>query len=181
MQIGTCSTLLILGSILLPGCETSNRGDRQSVSAAQSPPNPAMASSGEPATWLETASLHTGVGPADSDAAREFSTTASGLRYRILRASNGRKPAATSSVEVHYRGWLDSGREFDSSYGRGETTSFPLNGVIPAWTEGLQLIGEGGMIELWVPSDLGYGPRGMPGTIPPNATLHFIVELVTVR
>ncbi len=135
----------------------------------------------EVVTFFDRESLQAGVGPVDQDAAREFQTTASGLKYRILRSSDGRKPRATSTVEVHYRGWLDSGRQFDNSYDRGQTTSFPLNGVIPAWTEGLQLIGEGGMIELWVPSDLGYGTRGMPGSIPPNATLHFIVELKSVQ
>ena len=131
-------------------------------------------------TFFDRESLQAGVGPVDQDASREFQTTASGLKYRILRNSDGSKPQATSTVEVHYRGWLDSGRQFDNSYDRGETASFALNGVVPAWTEGLQLIGEGGMIELWVPSNLGYGSRGMPGSIPPNATLHFIVELKQV-
>ncbi len=111
----------------------------------------------------------------------QFSETPSGLKYRILRNTTGLKPTASNTVEVHYRGWLDSGREFDSSYGRGETTSFPLGSVVPGWTEGLQLVGEGGMIELWIPSELGYGSRGSPGSIPPNATLHFVVELISVK
>lgn len=120
-------------------------------------------------------------GPKDADAPAEFTKTPSGLEYRILRKSDGRKPTATDSVTVHYRGWLDNGTEFDSSYRRGESTSFPLTGVIRAWTEGLQLVGEGGMIELQVPSELGYGAEGSGGTIPPNATLHFLVELLKVR
>ena len=82
---------------------------------------------------------------------------------------------------MNYRGWLDNGKEFDSSYSRGEPISFPLNGVIPGWTEGMQLVGEGGMIELWIPSKLGYGARGAGRDIPPNATLHFVVELIKVQ
>ncbi len=120
-------------------------------------------------------------GPADADAPKEFQTTATGLKYRVLRKSSGAKPSAKDSVEVHYRGWLDSGKEFDSSYARNETIEFPLSGVIPGWTEGLQLVGEGGMIELEIPSKLGYGARGAGGVIPPNATLHFLVELIKVK
>jgi FKBP-type peptidyl-prolyl cis-trans isomerase len=84
-------------------------------------------------------------------------------------------------VKVHYHGWLDNGQKFDSSYDRGETIEFPLNGVIPGWTEGMQLVGKGGMIELQIPGKLGYGRRGSPGTIPPDATLHFLVELIDVK
>ncbi len=120
-------------------------------------------------------------GAVDGDAPEEFTATPSGLKYRIRRKSEGKKPAATDAVVAHYRGWLDDGKEFDSSYKRGEPTPFPLNGVIPGWTEGLQLIGEGGMIELEIPSELGYGAGGFPPDIPPGATLHFIVELVKVQ
>jgi FKBP-type peptidyl-prolyl cis-trans isomerase FkpA len=84
------------------------------------------------------------------------------------------------SVLCHYRGWLDNGTEFDSSYQRGEPTPFPLRGVIGGWTEGLQLVGEGGKIELEVPSSLGYQEAGYPPDIPPNATLHFVVELIRI-
>jgi FKBP-type peptidyl-prolyl cis-trans isomerase len=85
-------------------------------------------------------------------------------------------------VKVHYHGWLDNGKVFDSSYQRGESIDFGLNQVIPGWTEGMQLVGEGGMIELMIPSDLGYGKRGTPGgPIPPDATLHFLVELLDVK
>lgn len=116
----------------------------------------------------------------DDDAPTEFTTTESGLKYRILRKSNRRKPIASSRIEVDYRGWLDDGTTFDSSYNRREPTSFSLSQVIPAWTEGLQLLGEGGMIELEVPSELGYGEAGNPPSIPPNATLHFKVELLRI-
>lgn len=101
----------------------------------------------------------------------------------MLRKSDKDKPKATDAVEVHYKGWLGNPNKtiFDSSYQRGEKISFPLNRVIPGWTEGMQLIGEGGMIELEIPSKLGYGARGVPGTIPPNSTLHFVVELFDVK
>lgn len=120
-------------------------------------------------------------GPSDKDAPKEFTETKSGLKYRILRKTDGTKPTARDEVNVHYKGWLDSGKVFDSSYGpRKEPISFPLKGVIRGWTEGLQLIGKGGMIELEIPSDLGYGDNGFPPDIPPKATLHFIVELLDV-
>jgi len=107
-----------------------------------------------------------------------FQTTRSGLQYRVIRPGDGRKPTAADTVLCHYHGTLENGTVFDSSYQRGEPIDFPLNGVIAGWTEGLQLINEGGAIELVIPSDLGYGPRGTPGgPIPPNATLRFTVEL----
>lgn len=120
-------------------------------------------------------------GPEDADAAKEFTATDSGLKYRILRRGSGENPGPQSFVTVDYVGWLDNGTEFDSSYNRRESTSFNLENVVAGWTEGLQLVSEGGMIELEVPSDLGYGPMGMPGAIPPDATLHFKVELHDVR
>jgi FKBP-type peptidyl-prolyl cis-trans isomerase FkpA len=123
--------------------------------------------------------LPEGAGPIDPEAPEEFTETDSGLKYRILRKSDGRKPTAADAVLAHYKGWLDSGKQFDSSYDRGQPTDFPLNRVIKGWTEGLQLIGEGGMIELDIPGDLAY-PQGRPG-IAPGARLHFIVELKEVR
>lgn len=118
-------------------------------------------------------------GKVDSDAPEEFTTTATGLKYRIRRKTDGQKPTASSTVKVHYRGWLDNGSEFDSSYSKGMPIEFPLNGVIKGWTEGMQLIGVGGMIELEIPPELGYGPKTQTG-IPPNSTLHFTVELLNV-
>lgn len=125
--------------------------------------------------------LPKGAGVIDATAPAAFTTTASGLKYRILRAGAGTKPSASQSVEVHYHGWLPGGRVFDSSYQRGQTISFGLNQVIRGWTEGMQLVGEGGMIELEIPPDLGYGARGAGGVIPPNATLSFLVELKKVK
>lgn len=125
-------------------------------------------------------------GPTDPDAPAEFSRTASGLKYRILRKAKGRKPQPNEQVSAHYRGWLDSGKPFDSSYDRHAPIDFAVKtgsgGVIAGWVEGVQLINEGGMIELEIPPDLGYGPAGAGGgAIPPNATLHFVVELVKVN
>ncbi|HTU25322.1 MAG TPA: FKBP-type peptidyl-prolyl cis-trans isomerase [Pirellulales bacterium] len=120
-------------------------------------------------------------GPVDPDAPKTFNTTESGLKYRVLRKSKRSHPVKTDTVTVMYRGWLNDGTEFDSSYKTGKPISFRLDGVIKGWGEGVQLVGEGGMIELEIPPELGYGRQGIPGTIPPQATLHFIVELVRIR
>ena len=125
--------------------------------------------------------LPKGAGMIDKDAPKKFTEAKSGLKYRVLRKGEGAKPKATETVEVNYEGWLDSGKVFDSSYKRNEPISFPLNRVIKGWTEGMQLVGEGGMIELEIPSDLGYGARGAPPDIPPKATLHFLVELIKIE
>jgi FKBP-type peptidyl-prolyl cis-trans isomerase FkpA len=120
-------------------------------------------------------------GPADPDAPTEFTQTESGLRYRILRRGTDPRPKATDTVKVHYTGTLEDGRIFDSSYQRGRPETFALSRLIPGWAEGLQLVQQGGMIELVVPPDLGYGAHGVPGSIPPQATLHFTVELIDIR
>jgi len=125
--------------------------------------------------------LPEGAGKIDSDAPKSFSKTSSGLEYRILRKGTGAKPKATDEVRVNYHGWLDDGKVFDSSYKRREPAEFPLNGVIKGWTEGLQLVGEGGMIELQIPYNLAYGENGRPPVIPPKARLHFLVELLKVQ
>lgn len=126
-------------------------------------------------------STTSGPGPTDLDAPTEFETTASGLKYRILRKADGPQPSAISRVTVHYKGTLDDGTVFDSSYDRGKPATFGLQQVVPGWTEGLQLVNEGGMIDLEIPSELGYGRFGSPPTIPPNATLHFQVELIGIK
>lgn len=108
-------------------------------------------------------------------------TTESGLQYEEVVAGTGAQPTAEDTVKVHYRGTLIDGTEFDSSYSRNEPVSFPLNGVIPGWTEGLQLMKEGGKAKLVIPSDLAYGPGGMGNAIGPNSTLVFEVELLEVN
>lgn len=109
-----------------------------------------------------------------------FAVTPSGLRYLTVREGKGAQPTATDNVTVHYEGRLLDGTVFDSSYQRGEPTSFPLNQVIPGWTEGLQLMREGGKTIFYIPSELGYGSRDL-GTIPPNSDLIFTVELIKVN
>jgi FKBP-type peptidyl-prolyl cis-trans isomerase len=116
----------------------------------------------------------------DEDAPTEFTKTDSGLKYRILRKSSGRKPTVSSRVTVDYSGWLDDSSVFDTSYDARKPVEFNLDGVIPGWTEGLQLIGEGGMIELEVPPELAYRETARP-KIPANSTLHFKIELHEVR
>lgn len=107
--------------------------------------------------------------------------TESGLAYRIIEPGRGGKPGASDTVEVHYEGRLTDGTVFDSSHRRGESISFPLDQVIPGWTEGLQLIAPGGSIQLVIPSELAYGDRGSPPAIPGGATLIFDVELIDVK
>ncbi len=108
-------------------------------------------------------------------------TTATGLQYKVIKSGKGKTPKPSDIVETHYRGTLITGEEFDSSYKRGETISFPVNKVIPGWTEALQLMKEGDKWELYIPSDLAYGPRGAGGVIGPNETLIFEIELVAVK
>ena len=108
-------------------------------------------------------------------------TTASGLQYQVLREGNGQSPKATDTVECYYEGTLIDGTKFDSSYDRGQTATFPLNQVIAGWTEGLQLMKEGGKYRFFIPYELGYGERGAGASIPPFSTLVFDVELVSVK
>lgn len=108
-------------------------------------------------------------------------TTESGLQYKVIEEGDGVKPGADDTVEVHYRGTLIDGTEFDSSYKRNNTVTFPVGGVIPGWTEALQLMTVGSKYQLFIPSDLAYGPGGTGGPIGPNATLIFDVELVSIK
>ncbi|GAB4179210.1 MAG: hypothetical protein Fur0032_19830 [Terrimicrobiaceae bacterium] len=111
----------------------------------------------------------------------EVETTESGLQIQHLKVGEGKSPEATDVVRVHYRGTLLDGTEFDSSYSRNAPVEFPLNRVIPGWTEGLQLMKTGGKAKLFIPSDLAYGARGAGGAIGPNETLIFEVELLEVK
>ena len=108
-------------------------------------------------------------------------TLPSGLQYQVLKEGNGEVPKATDQVKCHYEGTLINGKVFDSSYRRGEPATFPLNGVIAGWTEGLQLMKEGAKYRFFIPFNLAYGTRGAGQDIPPYATLIFDVELIEVK
>jgi len=129
-----------------------------------------------PAAWAQADA-------AAAAAAKEAgaSVTASGLVYRSLKDGSGASPAATDTVKVHYRGSFPDGREFDSSYSRNEPTEFPLNRVIACWTEGVQKMKVGGKAKLTCPAAIAYGSRGAGGVIPPNATLQFEIELLSIK
>jgi FKBP-type peptidyl-prolyl cis-trans isomerase FkpA len=107
--------------------------------------------------------------------------TKSGLVYKSLKDGSGKSPTAASTVEVNYRGTLPDGKEFDSSYKRKQSISFPLTGVIPCWTEGVQMMKVGGKAQLVCPPELAYGARGAGRDVPPNATLIFEVELLAIK
>jgi len=109
-------------------------------------------------------------------------TLPSGLQYKVTKAGTGKKPKSTDMVTVNYRGTLIDGTEFDSSYKRGQPATFQVSGVIPGWTEALQLMEEGAKWQLFIPSNLAYGERGTQGgPIGPNATLIFEVELISIQ
>jgi FKBP-type peptidyl-prolyl cis-trans isomerase FklB len=111
-------------------------------------------------------------------------TTASGLQYKVVKAADkadGKSPKATDTVKVHYHGTLLDGTVFDSSVERGEPISFPLNQVIPGWTEGVQLMKEGDKFQFYIPSKLAYGPQSPGGKIGPNSMLIFDVELLAIQ
>ena len=109
-----------------------------------------------------------------------YAVTATGLKYMVLAEGKGKRPTATDEVTVHYTGELLNGQVFDSSVSRGEPATFPLNRVIPGWTEGLQLMKEGGKAVFFIPSNLAYGPAGAPPMIGPDEDLIFTVELFSV-
>ncbi len=108
-------------------------------------------------------------------------TLPSGLQYKIMTAGTGAKPGPGDTVVCNYRGTLINGTEFDSSYKRGQPASFPVNRVIPGWTEALQMMPVGSKWQLFIPPDLAYGARGAGGVIGPNATLVFEVELISIQ
>lgn len=117
----------------------------------------------------------------DTNAKRdEIVVTKSGLQYQVIKEGTGKQPSAHSRVQCHYEGTFISGEKFDSSYDRGTPATFGLDQVIPGWTEGLQLMKEGGVYIFYIPYELGYGENGMPGAIPPCSTLVFKVELIKV-
>jgi FKBP-type peptidyl-prolyl cis-trans isomerase FkpA len=117
---------------------------------------------------------------AQASAAPATATPSPALTYKSVREGTGASPTATDAVRVNYRGTLMDGTEFDSSYKRNEPATFPLNRVIPCWTQGVQRMKVGGKAELVCPPELAYGERGAGGMIPPNATLRFEIELLAI-
>ncbi|MDF1564866.1 MAG: FKBP-type peptidyl-prolyl cis-trans isomerase [Deltaproteobacteria bacterium] len=151
--------VLLLGAVLFASCATPNQAPEKG-STTMSSAIPAPADVAAP--------------PADA------TTTASGLAYKVLQQGSGdRHPTATSNVEVHYTGWTTDGQMFDSSVARGQTISFPLNGVIAGWTEGVQLMKVGDKFRFWIPAGLAYGEN--PGGGRPGGMLVFDVELFQIR
>ena len=124
-------------------------------------------------------STATSAGAAPTDVGATV-TTSSGLVFKLMKAGTGPSPTASDTVKVHYRGTLADGKEFDSSYSRGQPLEFPLNRVIKCWTEGVQKLKVGGSARLTCPPSIAYGERGAGGVIPPNATLTFDVELLGI-
>ena len=135
------------------------------------------------AAWAATAIALDlpGAGLARAAAEKGAVVTDSGLVFRSVKEGTGAGPLATDTVRVHYRGSFPDGREFDSSYSRGQPATFPLNRVIKCWTEGVQRMKVGGQARLTCPAAIAYGDRGAGGVIPPNAVLQFEVELLGIE
>ncbi len=158
-------------AIVLASCSSSPSPDAQKAVAEAVASSPAPAPAPPPAAdpYLEKAAAEPGA-----------VKTASGLIYKQERAGTGPSPKATDTVTVNYRGTLTDGTEFDSSYKGGKPLSFPLNGVIACWTEGVQMMKVGGKAQLVCPGSIAYGPNPPTAAIPPNATLVFEVELLKI-
>src|ERR1043165_1746505 len=157
------STFVLMTAVCLAGCDKP--ASTSSDSKSTTPPT----SSSTPA-------------PASPAAASEWKTTASGLKYQVLKKGDGSvSPKATDTVKVHYHGTLLNGTVFDSSVQRGQPISFPLNGVIKGWTEGLQLMKVGDKFKFEIPPNLAYGANSPSPKIPPNSTLVFEVELLGIQ
>lgn len=182
LQLRASALLAAFGALLIIGCAGDSDGGKKGVGDGA---GEATVYSGPKPKKENLPFIPVKAGKADEDAPDELTPTKSGLYYRILRKSNGRRPRSDDVVVAHYRGTLDDGTQFDSSYEpnsphRGEPVEFALDKVIPGWTEGLQLVGEGGMIELEIKPSLGYGAQPH-SKIPANSRLHFIVELIKIK
>jgi FKBP-type peptidyl-prolyl cis-trans isomerase len=174
--------LLCLAAALgLTACDSKPEGTSNDAASSAS----GTGSTGGSSTAGDSASgvgKPTKTGPRDEAAKPGLKTTASGLKYTVLQKGTGKvNPKATDEVAVHYHGTLLNGTVFDSSVDRGNPASFPLNGVIPGWTEGLQLMVVGDKFKFEIPANLAYGERSPSPAIPPNSTLVFEVELLGIK
>jgi peptidylprolyl isomerase len=159
MKLGL--TVMAATAICLAGCDKNDGTGADAGSKTNAPGSSSSASSGTQ---------------------NDMQTTSSGLKYQVLKKGSGTKsPKATDTVKVHYHGTLLDGTVFDSSVERGQPISFPLNGVIPGWTEGLQLMKVGDKFKFIIPPNLAYGPNSPSPKIPPNSTLVFEVELLGIE
>lgn len=181
-----CATRIAFACLfsgIVAGCESAAR---VGTSAGSESGSSSDTGSTEASASTEATNFIKQPGPQDPDAPTEYTTTESGLKYRVLRKSDGKKPTVGSRVSINYRGWLDDGTTFDTNYHRYPLT-FGVAGegekrdVIEGMNEGIMYVAEGGMIELEIPSDLGYKRGGFPPKIPGNATLHFLIELISVE
>ena len=151
---------IFAAALLIAGCKDSTQTSGEKNASANAPAAPPTAGSQN----------------------NEMKTTPSGLKYQVLKQGTGTiSPKATDTVNVHYHGTLLNGTVFDSSVQRGQPISFPLNGVIPGWTEGLQLMKVGDKFKFEIPPNLAYGANSPTPTIPPNSTLVFEVELLGIK
>lgn len=185
LSLGMAAAAVILLGVSVSACANKNSNadteaqEQQPIEAAtveeEIPDFPAAQNAAEIAAVLDLLTPEEGL-TRDS----VVKETPSGLKFRIVKAGTGRRPGGSDIVTVNYEGKLTDGTKFDSSYDRGDPASFPLNRVIQGWTEGLQLMKEGGIYEFYIPSNLAYGEQGAPGAIPPNSDIVFKVELLKV-
>lgn len=168
--------LLVAAGATVASCSNSKKAEADTVATES------QAQTEAPAPTLSDLAIAFKDSTKQSEVATDttYAVTPSGLKYMILTEGKGKQPNAESEVTVHYTGELLNGDVFDSSVSRGEPATFPLNRVIPGWTEGLQLMKEGGKAVFYIPSNLAYGPAGAPPYIGPDQDLIFTVELISV-